>query len=308
MKSLPAFLPRLLAVAFLTLATLAAAPRTEINLNTGWRFHYGDTPGAEAPSFDTTAWSSVNTPHTWNALDGQDGVQKSTATADGAANIMKGGDYARGTGWYRRTLAFEPAWAGRQVYLQFDGANRRADVFLNGRLIGIHLGGNARFRFDLTAALRPGAPNLLAVRVNNEDNGILPHSADFTFFGGLYRDVALLITDPVQVETMDHASPGVYLTPTRVSPERAEVSARVKLANHTASPAGAAVRITVLDAAGQTVVDANAAAPLAAGAHDEITLPLALARPHLWNGRADPYLYTTRIEVTLDGTVRDTVE
>jgi len=306
MKTLLFLVFRLMPATCLAFAALAAAPRTEISLNAGWRFHYGDTPGAETPAFDTTAWSLVNTPHTWNALDGQDGVRKSAQS--GPANIMKGGDYARGTGWYRRSLSFDPLWAGRQVYLQFEAANRRADVFLNGRLIGTHLGGNARFRFDITAALNRSTANLLAVRVNNEDNGILPHSADFTFFGGLYREVSLLITDPLQVDTMDYASPGVYLTPTRVTFERAEVSARVKLANHTALRADATVRLTVLDTAGTSVFEANATAPLAAGARDEVTLPLVVLKPRLWNGRADPYLYTARVEVSVGGAVRDTVE
>ena len=92
------------------------------------------------------------------ARDGQDG----------------GGDYFRGTGWYRRRFAARSAWAGREVYLQFDGANRRADVYLNGHLLGTHLGGFARFRFDATPYVKAGADNVLAVRVNNEVNDIAP--------------------------------------------------------------------------------------------------------------------------------------
>jgi beta-galactosidase len=118
----------------------------------------------------------VSTPHTWNALDGQDG----TKGGGGLAAGMKG-DYARGSGWYRRILRVDPAWSGRQVYFQCDGAHRLTEVFVNGRLVGTHLGGFARFRFDLTAALQPGRDNVLAIRVNNEDLGIAPHSGDFTF-------------------------------------------------------------------------------------------------------------------------------
>ena len=301
-----------LAAALFITTALAAAPRAEVSLNAGWRFHFGDTPGAEAAAFDTTSWSQVNTPHTWNALDGQDGAK---ASAGGASDIMKGGNYARGSGWYRRTLKPDATWTGRQVYLQFDAANRRADIFLNGRLVGTHLGGNARFRFDVTAALKRDADNLLAVKVNNEDNGILPHSGDFTFFGGLYRDVSLLVTDAVQIETMDHASPGVFLAQTSVNAERAEISARVKLANHSTAPAAVSIRIAITDATGKLVLDSTTAIPstsssltLAAGARGEVTLPLALISPHLWQGRADPYLYTARIEVSVAGTVRDSIE
>jgi len=293
----------LLSALVLALASAAAADRASVSLNAGWKFQYGETPGAEAAAFNDAGWSTVDTPHTWNALDGQDGVAKK---GEGLA-LLKG-DYARGTGWYRRTIKGDPAWAGRQVYLQLDGANRRADVFLNGRLVGTHLGGNARFRFNITNALHSGGDNLLAVRVNNEDNGIAPHSADFTFFGGLYRDVSLLVTDNVQVETMDYASPGVYLTPTSVSAERAEISARVKLANHGAKPVEVSVRVALADAAGKVVLTASAPAALVADGSGEVTVPLSLASPHLWNGRADPYLYTARVEVSVGGAVRDTVE
>jgi len=297
---------RFAALSLVLIATraVAANPRTEIDLNASWRFHYGETPGAEAAAFDTSSWSRVNTPHTWNAYDGQDGVK---APAVGGASLLTG-DYARGTGWYRRTIPFDRAWSGRRVYLQFDGANRRTDVFLNGQLVGTHLGGNARFRFDLTSALKPDGPNALAVRVNNEDNDIIPHSADFTFFGGLYRDVALLVTDPVQIETMDYASPGIYLEQAVVTPERATVNARVKLANHTAEPADVSVRVTFADATGRIVREAHSAATLVANGRGEVTLPLSVAQPHLWNGRGDPYLYTARVEVSAGGTMRDAVE
>jgi len=292
-----------LAIALTLTLARASAARTEVGLNSEWKFHYGETPGAETTAFNDSAWSRVDVPHTWNALDGQDGVKERSTVPEGLR-----GDYARGTGWYRRVFKADAAWKGRQVYLQFDGANRRADVFLNGRFVGTHLGGNARFRFDVTGALKRDGDNLLAVRVNNEDNDIIPHSADFTFFGGIYREVALLVTDAVHIETMDHASPGVFLKQASVTPERAEVQALVKLANHEAKPAEVSVRVTIADASGKIVQQASAPATLAAGARGEVTLPLTLDSPHLWNGRADPYLYTARVEVSTDSAVRDSLE
>jgi beta-galactosidase len=217
------------------------------------------------------------------------------------------GDYFRGTGWYRRAVTWDPAWAGRRVYLQFDGANRRADAFINGRLVGSHLGGHARFRFDVTDALRRDGPSVLAVRVNNEDNDIIPHSGDFTFFGGLYRRVSLVVADAVQVDLMDHASPGVYLRQDKVTAEIAEVGARVKLANHESRPAALSVRVSVKDAAGREVQRAEAPAALAGGARGELTLPLVIREPRLWNGRADPHLYSVLVEVSAGGVVRDAV-
>ena len=293
--------------AFLTASFAAAAPtaeaRHEISLNSDWSFHYGETPGAESVGFDASSWSHVNVPHTWNALDGQDG----TKAAKGGTLLMHG-DYARGTGWYRRILKPEAAWAGRQLYLQFDGANRRADVFVNGQLVGTHLGGHARFRFDVTEALKSDRDNVLSVKVNSDDNGVIPQSGDFTFFGGLYRDVALLVTDPVQIETMDHGSPGVFLAQTNVTRERAEVQARVELANHESKPARLQVRVALADATGKIVLEAKTKTELEPHGHGEVTVPFTLANPHLWNGRADPYLYTARVEVSTDGSIRDSVE
>ncbi len=288
--------------AFLVPLALCAAPRVETSLNAGWRFHYGEVPGAETVAFNDSAWGRVDVPHTWNAQDGQDGVKDQAAVVPGLK-----GDYARGSGWYRRVVKGSTDWAGRRVYVQFDGANRRADVFVNGRFLGTHLGGNARFRFDATDALRRDGDNLLAVRVNNEDNDIIPHSADYTFFGGIYRGVTLLVTDALQIETMDHASPGVYLEQKAVSAERAEVRARVKLANH-ADRSAAEVTVTVLDDQGRKVVGASGRAELAAGGRGEVALPLVIDRPRLWHGREDPYLYRVRVEVAAAGVVRDTVE
>jgi beta-galactosidase len=273
-------------------AQSSAVPRETESLNAGWRFHLGDAPGAESAAFDDRGWAAVDLPHTWNAQDGQDG----------------GNNYFRGTGWYRRRFAARAAWAGREVYLQFDGANRRADVYLNGQLLGTHLGGFARFRFDATPHLRPGADNVLAVRVNNEVNGVAPTVADFTFFGGIYRGVSLLVTDRLQIETLDYASPGVYLKQERVSRERADLAVTTKLANHTRSAADLRVRVLVSDARGLRVKEAESTVRVDAGGRAEAVERLSLERPRLWDGLRDPYLYKVSAEVYEGRRLRDRVE
>jgi beta-galactosidase len=191
--------------------------RQELSLISGWRFHLRDQPGAETEAFDDSSWTAVRLPHTRNAQDGQDG----------------GNNYFRGTSWYRRHFSAPLSWVNRQVYVQFEGVNRRADVYLNGQLLGTHLGGFARFRFDVTRVLKLGATNVLAVKVNNEGNNIIPTAAaDFTFFGGIYRGVSLLITNKLQIETLDYGSSGVYVKQEHVSPELADLAVTVKLANH----------------------------------------------------------------------------
>jgi beta-galactosidase len=273
-------------------ASPAPNPREEQTIVSGWKFHLGDVDGAEAEAFDDSGWTLVELPHTWNARDGQDG----------------GNNYFRGTGWYRRRFKAQAAWADRQVYLQFDGVNRRADVYLNGKLLGTHLGGFARFRFDATPYLKTNAENVVAVRVNNEGNGIAPTVADFTFFGGIYRGVSLLVTDRVQVETLDYASPGVYLKQVHVSPERAELDVTIKLSNHERRAAGLRIRTLVTDAKGSTVKEVESPSKLDAGGKGQVVQTLTLERPHLWDGLRDPYLYKVYVEVYENNALRDRVE
>ncbi len=266
--------------------SLSAAPagdgRQLINLDAGWRFLGGEEPHAQEVAFDDLAWEKVDLPHTWNAQDGQ-----------------SGGGYRRGAGWYRRHLEVSPSLSGRRLYLQFDGACLAADVFVNGVHLGNHQGGFARFRFDATGILRPGADNVIAVRVDNADLGIPPASSDFTLFGGLYRDVFLLATDPVQVATMDRASSGVFVEQQQVNAEVAKLLVRAEVENHGSLPRVVDVRMVVLDHAHKPVGAAETTLRLHLDANgvEDVTKALSVTRPHLWDGRRDPYLYTIRLEV-----------
>ena len=269
----------------------AAPIRASVDLNEGWKFHLGAGHESVALAGDVAAWPDVRLPHTWNAADGADG----------------GGDYVRGAGWYVRRFRVDPAWAGRRVYIQFDGANRIATVYLNGRKIGRHAGGFARFRFDLTEGLKRDGDNLLAVEVNNADDGLAPVSADFTFFGGLYRGVHLLALDPLHVDVMDHAADGVFITPTKVSAEAAEFTVAVDLRNDSARPAQATARIVIRDAAGTAVATRDEAAEIAAGSTVRLKPTFSVAHPHLWNGRQDPHQYSAEVSVSAEGRLHDQV-
>jgi beta-galactosidase len=269
----------------------AAEVRTLIDLNPGWRFHAGDQPGAQETGFDDSSWQAVDLPHTWNALDGEDG----------------GNDYRRGAGWYRRHFSAEPALAGRRLYLQFDGAGLMADVYVNGRHLGNHRGGFAGFRFDATDALVPGRDNVIAVRVDNGHLGIPPTSADFTFSGGLYRSVSLLVTDPVQISAMDMGSPGVFVTQRNVSRDSADIEVRTEIENHEDSPRDVAVVSSVADANGAPVMLATATRRVGAHGSAEVVQSATISKPHLWDGRADPYIYSTKVELRVGASIRDAV-
>jgi beta-galactosidase len=269
-----------------------ASHRADLSLDAAWRFIRQDVAGAQAPAFDDSSWSVVNLPHTWNNLDGQDG----------------GNNYYRGVGWYRLHYTVSNSYAGRRLFLKFDGAFLVTDVYVNGSLLGEHQGGFAAFTYDATPLLNVGADNVIAVKVSNASNtNIPPLSADFTFFGGIYRDVHLLVTDPVQISPLDYASSGVYLKPSNVSASSANLQVTTVLSNATVAPSTVTVRAVITDAATNFVAAITNVVTLAAGSLSNVVGNTALANPRLWNGLEDPYLYQAFVEVWNGPTALDVV-
>ncbi len=226
----------------------------------GWEF--------TGPDGTTT---TVDLPHTWNARDGQDG----------------GNDYWRGTCIYRTHFA-APQFntASHQVWIQFDGVNASAHVVLNGSPVCNHDGGYSTFRANITELLQD--ENELTVEVDNSKNDrVYPQKADFTFYGGIYRDVSLMVVSKNHF-TLDYfGGPGIRITPTV---QGADASVQVT----TWHDGEGEVSIELLDAAGNTV---------ATGKGPDITLTIFNA--HLWNGVKDPYLYSCKARLVVNGTVED---
>lgn len=237
--------------------------RDIFNFNTGWYFSRQNVCAEAVLSFGTR----VDLPHTWNAQDGQDG----------------GNDYYRGTCWYAKKLV-TPRLGGRQLWIEFEGAAMTAEVFLNGVKLCRHEGGYSTFRANLTPNLKPeGKENLLCVSVDNGKNdSVYPQKADFTFYGGLYRNVNL-ITVPETHFVLDHfGAPGIRVTPKlREDLKTADVTLEAFVTG------GTTVTFT---AAGQKVT-----APVADG---KATSVITISDVHLWNGVEDPFLYTA--EAVLD--------
>ncbi len=288
----------------------AVSTRVDTLLNSGWTFQKADVKGAEATAFDDGTWTKLDLPHTWNATDGQDGPST---------------PYYRGIGWYRKHYTVPSTLMGQRLYLQFDGSNIITDVFLNGKAVGSHSGGFAAFRFDVTDLVTLDADNVIAVKVNNEPGAMLdqnkleqvisasptsnvpPLDADFTFFGGLYRSVHLLSTPPIAISPLDFGSSGVYVTQSNVSAASAELSTTVKLSNVTATAAMASLKLTVLDASNTAVLSLSAMQAVPAKGAVDAKLTGTLMTPHLWNGLADPYLYSVRVDLLDGSSVSDSV-
>lgn len=232
-------------------------------LNKGWNF-FGPTK----------EWTAVDVPHTWNAIDGQDG----------------GNDYWRGTCKYTKEFSmpeFDPA--NQVVYLEFQGVNASADVTLNGHKAVHHDGGYSTFRVDVTNMLKD--TNMLEVEVDNSVNDrVYPQKADFTFYGGIYRDVNLIVLNKYHFD-MDHfGGPGLKVTPTV---ENGCGKVRVESYTNVQQPE---VVVTLTDKEGNVV---------AKGEGCDVTLQIP--NVHLWDGVKDPYLYRATVQLMNNGTAVDEV-
>jgi len=283
--------------------------RIDTLIGDAWKFNKGDVPGAEVPGFSDVSWASISVPHTWNAIDGQDGPTTTPA-------------YYRGIGWYRRHLMIPGNMMGMKIYLQFDGSAYISDVWVNGKPVGTHKGGYAAFRFDITAAAVVGADNVIAVKVDNAEAvspannwiggtmaDVAPLSGDFTFFGGIQRPVHVLATDLLAISPMDFGSPGVYLKAANVSAASADVTATVRLLNGNTSDRMASVDVQIFESGAMTplqTLTATVNVPANQGADAVVTGKVM--NPHLWNGLADPYVYQVAVVVKDGATVTDSIQ
>lgn len=236
--------------------------RSTTKLMKNWQF--------TGPDGKTTA---VDLPHTWNNIDGQDG----------------GNDYWRGTCIYK-TQFTAPAFDKdtQQVWLQFEGVNASAKVTLNGVEVARHDGGYSTFRADVTALLADS--NELIVEADNSKNDrVYPQKADFTFYGGIYRDVSLLVVSRNHISLGYLGGPGVQITPT-VNGANADIEVKTWMEGD------GEVEFSIYDAAGAEVLTGK-------GRDTTVTLE----HPHLWDGVRDPYLYTCAVRLVLNGEVQDEV-
>ncbi|MBQ8026692.1 MAG: glycoside hydrolase family 2 protein, partial [Clostridia bacterium] len=249
--------------------------RDFIKFNDGWLF----SKSAESiPSTLPTDWEQINLPHTWNATDGQDG----------------GNDYHRGTCYYAKAISKADLPQADLIYLEIRGANSSADVYLNGKKIKSHDGGYSTWHADMTDNLSD--TNLLVIAVDNSPNDrVYPQMADFTFYGGLYRDVNIIGVSESHFE-FTWGSNGLLVTP-KVDGNNATVEIKVQLENQTDRQS---LVYTVNDAEGNTVASVTVLS-------SETKAELNIDNVHLWNGRKDPYLYTAKVELIEGDTVLDEV-
>lgn len=250
--------------------------RQVINFNTKWAFSKEATA---VPAAMPGNWYWVNLPHTWNSIDGQDG----------------GNDYYRGTAYYAKELHMTEMPEADQYYLEICGANSSADVYVNGRHAAHHDGGYSTWRVNLTPDLKD--ENLIVIAVDNAPNRtVYPQTADFTFYGGLYRNVNLIAVNESHFDLDYYGAPGIVVTP-EIKGTDADVEVAVFLTN---AKENQKFSYILKDADGEVVAQETTSV-------SDAKAILHIPNVHLWHGRKSPYLYTAEVSLLSDGTVLDQV-
>ena len=248
--------------------------RTITNINHKWAFTKQTT---EIPSAVDSKWDFVNLPHSWNALDGQDG----------------GNDYYRGTAIYAKELDKEDLPVAERYYIEVGGANSSADLYVNGKKYAHHDGGYSTWRCDITEEIAQKTMIVLAVD-NAPNDRVYPQMADFTFYGGLYRDVNIIGVSASHFDLDYYGGPGIKVTPV-VDGNNANVEVEVFVTN---GKMGQYLQYTVLDAEGEVVANV---------ATNDTKINVTIENVHLWNGRKDPYLYTVEVNLVQDKEILDNI-
>ena len=273
----------------------AFSQRKEFTINSNWKFKKGDV-SLGSVKFDDPGWEIINLPHTWNAKDVTDGKR----------------GYYMGVGWYTKVFSVSEDLKGKQVFIHFEGANQVAEVYLNGNFLGRHLGGYTAFTFDVSDHLRISRENELAVKVDNSVNKMIPPlSGDWTFFGGIYRDVHIIATDPVHFDMSAYGDrAGVFIQTPKVTEDEATLRVFGNVVNHSENKIAIDIVTTIFDKSWN--VFSNFSDTLTVDAGENLSFDKtqkALRGFSLWSPE-DPVLYTVRTEIINKATnqVLDIVE
>ena len=246
------------------------------NFNTKWGF---SKEALEAPTTMPERWNWVNIPHTWNNIDGQDG----------------GNDLYRGTAFYAKELEKMDLPKADRYFLEIQGANSSAIVYVNGKKLANHDGGYSTWRVDITDVLEDR--NLFVFEVDNSENDrVYPQFADFTFYGGIYRDINIIAVSESHFDLEYYGTPGIKVTPEVVGKDaKVEVEVFVKNEKETQK-----LVYTLKDAEGNVVAEKETPA-------SETVASFEIENVHLWHGKKDPYLYTAEVCLKDEEEVLDNV-
>lgn len=253
--------------------------RVELSLNEGWQFTKDLYSITDEASNKIVRWENISLPHTWNAADVMDDKP----------------GYYQGACWYKKNIYINNSFASKELSLFFEGVNQVAEIFVNGKPAAIHKGGYTGFSVSLKGLLHfEGIKNSneIVVKVDNSFNeNIPPLSADFTFYGGIYRDVYLVATESVHFSITDHSSKAVYITTPEVNNENASVNSKTIIINSSLQSKSIKLTNVIVDAAGKQIGLTDSLIQLKSNTEIIVQQQIhSINHPHLWSPE-DPYLY-----------------
>jgi beta-galactosidase len=251
-----------------------------------WKFFLGDVSEAKANDFNDASWRKLDLPHDWS-IEGKVNPKNPTKGA--------GGYFPAGIGWYRKTFNVPEEWKAEKIAIYFEGVYMNSEVFINGKLLGVHPYGYTSFSYDLTPYLNFGKENVIAVRVDNSQQV----NSRWYSGSGIYRHVWMKVTNPVHV-----AQWGVDITTPNVSSKEATVVVKTKIKNETAFAQSVVVKTLLWNKNSKSVGNGQVEVEVPANSEKEITQTIQVSNPMLWTPET-PHLYQAQIQVIKDGKVLD---
>ncbi len=273
---------RIFATILFALLAASLSGRNVININRDWRFFSGAEQSSEMAI-------TVSLPHTWNndALSGKH-------------------NYFRGIGNYLKNITAPTEWSGKRVFIKFHGSNAVTSVYLNNQFVGEHRGGTTSFTFEITRLLNIGRNNTIWVIVNNAPgHDVLPTAGDANSYGGIFRDVELLVTSPILFSPLDNGSHGVYISTREVNTDRVEGEVAVKIESMVER--SLQLQLAIVSQTGDTVVRETGKLKVSGKGAQQAYVPFEIEKPVLWNGVKNPFLYNVIVKLAGEGIVFDSV-
>lgn len=277
--------------------------RIEKIINSQWTFNYFPAvaagKGYEAASFDDSKWPVISIPHTWSTYETTGEVHPFIRNASETDNPY----WWTGWGWYRKHFTINREYSGRKIFVEFEGVQKYCKVWINGQYLGDHKGGYGSFDFDLTGIVKPGEDNVMAVAVNNrqkDEFNIPPLAAgEFDVYGGIYRDVTLVLKDNLYIPMQGSAfhEGGTFITTPQVSEKEGTVRVQTWVKNDNTIKKSCTLLTTITDAADKTVQTIKSESIIEPGQifrFDQIFK--TVKNPHLWS-LENPYLYMVHSQV-----------
>lgn len=297
----------IITTALILLMTMSVEARESQNFNNGWLFKKGPFSSSKSvigTNIMAGAWQEVEIPHTWNAVDMQ------TAMANMSAFRNPQQRFYTGEAIYKKEFTPLDKQKGKRFFLRFQGVGSVAEVYVNNQFAGNHKGAYSAFTVEISRLLKFNEPNEIIVKVDNSERpDVIPvNNVLFGVYGGIYRDVELIVTNQINIATDDYASPGIYLSQKNVTKKSADIGIKIKIDNKTGQEQPIVIRTTIYEMDGKTVkAKKETHHKLPVQGRQIIDQQIKINSPHLWQGLDDPYLYKVVTQIVSNNQVVDEV-